>query len=215
VTQTSVFRKLLPFACVTLVIGACASGPQVTNTLELSESADVPYENVLVITLFSSFDSRRYLETEVVKKLSALGIRATASTSLMDSRTPATRETFLEMVADIDADAVLVTRLVDLNTRTKMVDMSPEVTYNIRPTYYYNVFSVDVEEYVAPQMTDVNHSLILGTELYSASNRDVVWAIESKSKVNPNYGESASYSVFVDEAEAIVARMSRDGLVKN
>ena len=130
------FRKrILLTVGIAVALGACASGPQVTRTLDLTESADAPYENVLVITLFSSFDTRRYLETEVVKKLSALGVQATRSTSLMDSRTPATRKTFLEMVESIDADAVLVTHLVNLNTQTKMVDASPEATYNIRPTY--------------------------------------------------------------------------------
>ena len=53
------------------------------------------------------------------------------------------------MVKDIDADAVMVSQLVSLDTKEKMVDMSPEATYNLRPTYYYNVFSVDLQEYVA------------------------------------------------------------------
>jgi hypothetical protein len=215
VALISTCKKVALVASVAFGLGACASGPQVTRTLALSESSDAPYENVLVITLFSSFDIRRYLETEVVKKLSELGVQATRSTSLMDSRTPATRKTFLEMVEAIDADAVLVTHLVNLDTRTKMVDMSPEATYNIRQTYYYNVFSVDLQEYVEPQMTDVNHSLVLGTELYSARDKDIVWAIESKSKINPNIGEVASYSIYVDEAAAIVSSMSRDGLLKN
>jgi len=198
-----------------VALGACATGPQVTRTQHLSESSDSPYQNILVITLYSLFDSRRYLETEVVKKLSELGTRAVASTSLMDSRTPSTRQTFLKMVEAIDADAVLVTQLVSLETEGTMVDMSPEATYNIRQTYYYNVFSVDLQEYVEPQAVDFEHSLVLGTQLYSVLSKDVVWAIESKSRIDPDFGEVADYSIYVDEADAIVTHMSGDGLIEN
>ena len=199
---------------VAVALAACSSAPQVTRTQYLSESADAPYKNVLVIFLFSKFDSRRYLETEVVQKLSELGTRAVASTSLMDTRTPVTRQTFLAMVEAIDADAVLVTQLVTLDTKGKMVDMNPEVTYNFRPTYYYNVWSVDQEEYVEPQAVDFEHSLVLGTQLYSVLSKDVVWAIEAKSKLDPEFGEIVDYSIYVDEAEAIATQLSKDGLIE-
>ena len=76
-------RTLLLF-WIAAILGACASGPQVTKTLDVVESADAPYQKFLVITLLSSFDSRRYLEDEVVKQLSELGSDAVASTSMMN-----------------------------------------------------------------------------------------------------------------------------------
>ena len=206
-------QKILPLVWVAFALAACSAAPQVTRTQSLSESADAPYDNILVIFLFSSFDSRRYLENEVVGKLSELGVQAVASTSLMDTRTPVTRQTFLAMVEAIDADAVLVTRLVTLETEGKMVDMNPEVTYNFRPTQYFNVWSVDVEEYVEPQAVDFKHSLVLGTQLYSVLSKDVVWAIEAKSTIDPDFGEIADYSIYVDEAEAITSHLSKDGLI--
>jgi len=209
------YRTSLLLTCVAVAMVGCASGPQVQTVQELSSSADAPYDNVLVVFLFSKFDPRRYLETEIVDNLSAMGINATASTSLMDSRTPATRETFLKMVEDIGADAVMVSQLVALDTQEKMVDMSPEATYNLRPTYYYNVFSVDLQEYVQPQAADFRHSIVLGTQIYSVRDKDAVWAIESQTNIRPELGELASYSMYVDEADAITARMSRDGLIGN
>ena len=91
--------------------------------------------------------------------------------------------------------------------------MRPEATVNLRPTGYYNVFSVELKEYVEPQAADFEHSLILGTQLYSVRSKDAVWAIESRSKIDPNVGELASYSIYTDEAQAITAQMSRDGLI--
>jgi len=207
-----VINKLLIIGLV-VALSACASGPQITTVQELQESADAPYDNILVVALFESFDGRRYLEKEVVNQLSARGVKAVASTTLMNTRTPVTRETFLAMVEDLNSDAVLVTHLVSLNTGAKMQDMNPQSTYNFRPTYYYNVWSVELTEYVEPQSMELSHALVLATQLYSVANKEPVWAIESKSKIIQDYDHRQDYSVFVNEAEAISSHMSRDGLL--
>ena len=101
------------------LLAACSSTPQVSSVKTQEKALDAPYDRVLVIALFESFDARRYLEKEVVKILSARGVNAVASTSLMDTRTPATRKTFLAMVEELDSDAVLVTQLASLETRRR------------------------------------------------------------------------------------------------
>ncbi len=212
-TFMSSYQRVWLIVWVAAALGACSTGPQVTRTQNVSESVDTPYENVLVIFLSTSFDSRRYLEKEVVKKLAELGTQAVASTSMMNTRTPVTRQTFLAMVEKIEADAVLITQLVSLRSKGTMTDMNPEATYNFRPTYYYNVWSVDLEEYVEPQAVDYEHSLVLATQLYSVLNKDVVWAIESKSKIDQAFDEQLNYSIYVDEADAITTNLSKDGLI--
>jgi hypothetical protein len=196
-----------------IALSACASGPQITTVQELQQSADAPYDNILVVSLFESFDTRKYLEKEIVALLSAQGVKAVASTSLMDTRTPVTRATFLAMVEKLESDAVLVTQLVSLNTDAKMQDMNPRSTHNFRPTYYYNVWSVELTEYVEPQSMELSHALVLATQLYSVLNKEPVWAIESKSKIVQDYDHRQDYSVIVDEAEAITSHMSLDGLL--
>jgi len=212
-TFMSSYQRVWLIVWVAAALGACSTGPQVTRTQNVSESVEAPYENILVIALSTSFDSRRYLEKEVVKKLAGLGTQAVASTSMMNTRTPVTRQTFLAMVEKIEADAVLVTQLVSLRSKGTMTDMNPEATYNFRPTYYYDVWSVDVEEYVEPQAVDYEHSLVLATQLYSVLNKDVVWAIESKSKIEQDFDEQLNYSIYVDEANAITTNLSKDGLI--
>ncbi len=205
-------RALLLFGMVA-VLAACSTGPQITRTQEVPESADTPYKNILVITLLSKFDSRRYLEQEVVSQLSALGTSAVASTSMMNTKTPMIRDTFMQMVEKIDADAVLVTQLSSLRSEGTVVDMSPEATLNLRPTGYWNVFSVDLTEYVEPQAVDFKHSLVLRTELYSVRTQETVWGIESKSEFNVGFDQFKDYTIIVNEAEAIAKYLSRDGLI--
>lgn len=194
-------------------LAACSSAPQVTTTIRLADAANAPYENVLVIFLAESFDSRRYLETEVVKKLAENGTKSVRSTSMMDSRTPVTRDTFVAMVEKIDADAVLVTQIADLQTTGEVVNMNPQATYNFRPTYYYNVWSVDLQEYREPQAMNMDHKLSLATQMYSVKAEDVVWAIEAHADIAQKFNEGRDYSVYVDEAAAIVNSLAKDGLI--
>jgi len=196
-------------------LAACSTGPQITRTQEVPETADTPYKNILVITLLSKFDSRRYLEQEVVSQLSALGTSAVASTSLMNTKTPMIRDTFMKMVENIDADAVLVTQLSSLRSVGTVVDMSPEATLNLRPTAYWNVFSVDLTEYVEPQAVEFEHSLVLRSELFSVRTQEPVWGIESKSKFSLGFDQAKDYSIIINEAEAIAKYLSRDGLLAN
>ena len=205
--------RTLLIAGLVVVIGACASRTQVTTTQALSESADAPYGNILVVTLLSSFDSRRYLEEEIVAQLAALGTTAVPSTSLMNTRTPVNRETFVKMVQDVDADALLLTQLASLRSKGKFVDMNPESTVNLRPTGYWNVFSVDTTEYVEPQAVDFEHTLVLMTQLYSVKSQEPVWGIESRSEYSVGFDQAKDYSIIINEAKAITRSLSRDGLI--
>ena len=205
-------KKIVSLVCVYLLLGACA-GPTITRVQPLSESADAPYGNVLVVSLFQSFDMRRYFEQEIVKQLKAGGIDAVASTSMMDTKTPVNRDTFLAMVKEKNSDAVLVTQLVNLDTKSKIKDRSPEATYNIRPTYYYNVWSVELTEYEEPPGLELTHSLTMATQLFSARSQEPVWAIESSSKLKRNVDQQTSGTTIAAEAKGIISAMSRDGLL--
>ena len=204
-------RNLLFIATFTLT-AACA-GPQITRVQPLSETADVPYGNVLVISLFKSFDMRRYLEGELVRELKEQGVTAVASTSMMDTKTPVTRQTFLDMVEARGSDAVLVTTLANLDTSAKTKDASPEATRIFRPTYYYNVWSVELTEFVGPQDIEFTYSVVLSTQLYSVSKQEPVWSIESKTKLARDHQNRGDTTFITNEAKAIVNYLSRDGLL--
>jgi len=213
VIHLSQAKNLMLLFGAVFFLQSCSSVTHVTRTQELSETAKVPYQKVLVIALFDSFDPRAYLEKEVVTRLKALGVEAVASTTMMNSRTPVTRATFVAMVREIGADAVLVSQLTALSTTGKVKDMRPEATYNIRPTYYYNVFSVDLQEYVEPQSVELSYELALATEVYDVGTRVPIWAIETQSKIVNNKDQVQNYDIYIQEADAIVKHLLMDGLV--
>jgi hypothetical protein len=196
---------------------ACApsyAGSRITRTQDVSASADTPYQNILVIALFSKFDSRRRLEKAVVNELSERGSHGVASTSLMDTKTPVTRETFRAMLEKLDSDAVLVTQLVDIESQARMTESaSPEASLKVRPTYYFNVWEVQIREYAEPQSLEIKSSYVLATQLYSVLSQDAVWAIESESKIVESGGAAENYLVFLDEGKAIVKYLWKDRLI--
>ena len=212
-TLTFFRPRILLFSGIAVALAACSTGPQITRVQEVSESADTPYKNILIIGLFASFDVRRKFEKEVVSHLSELGTDAVASTSMMDTNTPVTRQTFLAMVEKIDADAVLITQVASLDSNAALKDRSPEATYKVRPTYYYDVWSVELTEYVEPPIMEVESSLVLATHLYSVLTREPVWAIESKSRIVQDVSQPGYYPFLVDEGEAIATHLLRDGLI--
>ena len=119
----------------------------------------------------------------------------------------------MKMVRDIDADAVLLTQLVSLRSVGTVVDMNPESTVNLRPTGYWNVFSVDTTEYMEPQAVDFEHTLVLKTDVFSVKSEDVVWGIESRSKFELGFDQAKDYRVIVNEAKAIATSLSGDGRI--
>ena len=206
-------KKIISAVFVLFVLGACATSPKVTRVQTLSESADAPYDNILVVSLFESFDVRRTFEREIVRQLEAVGVNAVASTSMMNTKTPVNRETFLAMIAEKNSDAVLVTQLVSLDIQSKMQGRSPQATYNIRPTYYFNVYDVELTEYEEPQGLAMDQTLTLATQVFSASSKEPVWAIETLGKFKRDMDQQRSGDSLETETRTIINAMKRDRLL--
>ena len=214
VTKTFFWQGAWLFIGVTIAFSVCSAKPRITTIQEVSESADAPYDNILVIALFEKYDTRRRLEKDIVRNLSEQGVNSVASTSMMTTKTPMTRQTYLAMVDKLDSDSALVTQLVDIESKVSLEDSaSPEATWNVRPTYYFNVWNVELTEYMEPKSLEIKGTLMLATQLYSAHNGESVWAIESKIKVKEQSGARQNYMISVDEAKAIVKRLSKEKLI--
>lgn len=206
------WRNAIHVLSISFVLVALA-GSNVADAQKASPPPDAPYKNILVIFLADSFDSRRYLETEIVNALAKQGTHSVRSTSMMNTKVPMTKETFIAMVDEIDADAVLVSQIADLQTTGTVVDMSPQATYNIRPTWYFNVWSVELTEYVEPQAVNYEHKLSLATQLYSVQAEKAIWAMESNSNILEAFDKGPDYSIYVKEAAAVVKELHRSRMI--
>ena len=108
---------------------------------------------------------------------------------------------------------MLVTQLLDGESSFKARDRRPEATSNVRPTYYYNVWNVELKEYSEPKGLEAEHELTMATQVFSVRTKEPVWTIETTSKLKRNIDQQFSGTSIADEAKAIVGAMSRDGLL--
>lgn len=196
-----------------LTLAGCANSMHTVRVQPLESSADVPYDKILVVSLLKTFDIRRSLEREIVAELKARGVDAIPSTSLMTTKTPMARDTYLAMVESEQPDSVMVTQIVSYDAEAKMRDARPESTYIVRPTYYYDVWSVELTEYEEPQNLEVQNTIVLATQVYSVASRSPVWGIESKLNVSIDFLERGYLTSAGDEAKSIVSHLSSDGLI--
>ena len=212
-TIRSSWQKMLPLIGFAISLSACSSGTKVTRIQEVSAKADAPYDKVLVVSLFASFDARTYIEKELIAQLAERGTNAVGSLSMMNSRTNATRQTYIDMVDQVGADAVVVIQLESIETETKVVDASPQATYNVWPTYYYNVWQVQLTEYVEPPGVMFDNNLVMATQVYSVVLMEPVWGIESRFKIVQDIDSTWDYGVFIEQAKVIANNLSKDGLI--
>jgi hypothetical protein len=207
------YRHVMVLASLAMVLSACSSIPSVKKVQKLPDTADAPYDNILVVALFPNYTSRKGLERQVVSQLAERGTKSVASTSMMEPTTPMTREAYVAMVDKIGADALLISQLADLKTEVSIEDASPEATLNIRPTYYFNVWDVNLTEYIEPPYIGVEGTYVLATQVYSVSIEEAVWAIESTADFKQDISVPRPYGVYLDEARSIISHLSRDGVI--
>ena len=201
-------------AILVTTLAACSvTQNTITVTHKLEADADVPFKKVLVVALFDSFDGRRYFETEVVNALKQTGAEGVRSTSMMNTKTPVVPQTFLNMIDEIGADALILTQLTTHDAESKEKDARPRATYNYWPTYYFNVWEVELTEYVEPPRMQTEHDLVLATQVFSVEKQAPVWGMESESKFIEVQEDGLDYRVFIEEATVIVDHMKSDNLV--
>ncbi|MFW2405404.1 MAG: hypothetical protein ACN4GT_11610, partial [Gammaproteobacteria bacterium] len=186
---------------------------QVKRVQKLDNDSGAPFHNILVVSLFSDFGARRTLEKRIVSLLAERGTEAVASTSMMDTKTPLTKSTFIDMIDNIGADSLLVSQIIDAESDIAAKDASPETTVNVRPTYYFNVWDVQVTEYVEPQFVVMKAEVLIATQMLSVAKEDTVWGIEAKIKYKQEISEPRPYGAFDDAAESIVKHLARDKLI--
>lgn len=209
----SLIRLLALTVSGAMLLGGCGSGTQVTRVQDVPASADGPYQKILAIALFDSFDNRRELERAIEAELADRGVEVVPSTSKMDTRTPKTRKTFIAMAEEAGVDAVMVVHLASVDADFKVKTMNPQSTYNVRPTWYYNLWSVELTEYIEPKALEIDNRLVLATELYSARSRDLVWAIESRFEIVEGIDFLWDRKAFGEQAAVIARNLAKDGLV--
>lgn len=190
--------KIILGLLVITLLWSCSTTIKYTWTKESFKGKT--FDKVLVITLTKNLKSRTLFENTVAELLNEEGINATNGLKVITPVEDAKKLTEDEIGERIKAggyDAVLVTTLIDVNTRDVQVN-----NYNYYPYIYggrygygYNSFIYSSYNYMWNDQYREEKTYVLETRLYDVNETNpkeaVVWSGQSE-LVDPSGSDSAS-----------------------
>lgn len=141
-------------------------------------------KKVLVVGVFELPLNRRSMEDALAEELGKEGVRVVTSCSLMPGDKMPEGETFRREAEGLQVDAVLVTRLVDVEKETVFVPprarLVPHPFYYRRLYTYYGHAYYTIYDYEPGYV--VERSIVsLETNLYDARTDRLVWSLATES----------------------------------
>ena len=192
----------------TLLIAACAAPTSVTSSYTDDAYGKSSFRNFLVIGVAGNYNSRAQFERQVASGLRAEGATASTYYSIVEGNEPISREAVLTTVKSGGFDAVLVTRVVAQQTNIDVEAGSTDTKASTKGGGPINFFRYDYEEISEPESINLTTTVVLASELFSAADEKMIWAIEVANSDASNAG------ILIDNVAAtIVGRLAKDRLI--
>lgn len=185
----------LVYLGVAVLVAACA-----TTTTKMSGTWQAPdfvgkgFSNILVLSVAKENADRRMYEDKMVESLANVGASAVPSYRVLPNLDEVSEASVKELVAKNRHDAVLVTRLVSLDSKIHHVKgqsyVVPNGRYSVgypsgfyQPGYngfyrpgYYGYYSNSYSIVNDPGYDVLRHSVLVETNLYDVESEQLVWS---------------------------------------
>lgn len=210
-------RSVISSSLLALTICLCGcSGVSVKGSWQDGASRDQTYARLLVIGVSPDRDLRCAFESTFASQLMSASTTVISSCSKMSVKEPLSRENVERVAASVGADAVLVTRLVSIDTghgEGNSHDMRGSSVY--KPTDFgtdaYGMPVTYVDFQTAAPLASLKRSLHVSTKLYQAQGGTLIYSVDTETK-----------SQEIDSTEATLAaitaptadRLRRVGLIR-
>ena len=152
---------------------------------------------ILVVGVHEDFSVRGQFENTVARALRAAGTAGEASLYSLSSAAELTPAALVAAARKARADAVLVTRVVDVKTE------NPGATTTF--TEYFQAYS----KYADPMPITTAYTVRVRTDLYTVANQTRVWSAESTAIEKQNL-----FGVIDGIAKALTTQLRSDGLIE-
>jgi len=152
---------------------------------------------ILVVGVHDDVSVRGQFENTVARALRAAGTAGEASLYSLSSAGELKPDALVAAARKARADAVLVTRVVDVKTE------NPGATTTF--TEYFQAYS----KYADPMPVTTAYTVRVRTDLYLVENQTRVWAVDSTAFEKQNL-----FGVIDGIAKALTAQLRSDGLIK-
>ena len=164
------------------------------------------YDNLLVIGVAGSWNSRAQFERVVVSGLRAEGLDAQSYNSIEGGSEPPSREDVLAAIDKYGFDGVVVTRVLDTESDVEVRSAVTGARVSRKESGFMTLFRFDYEEFDDPLLLTLNVQVDLVTELYDSASHELVWSAETEAPKSDNV------EVLVDKsAKLVVRKLQRSG----
>jgi len=191
--EWSTLRRALLLA---LLLARAAAADEVVKTYQDS-AFDSKVSKILVVGVHEDFGTRAQFENTVARALRAAGTAGEASLYSLSSAGELTADNLVAAARKARADAVLVTRVVDVQTE------NPGATTTF--TQYFQAYS----KYADPLPVTTAYTVRVRTDLYIVATQQRVWAVESTAFQKQNL-----FGVIDGIANALTTQLRKDGLIQ-
>ena len=195
-------------AMTLFVLAACVPQTEVIKLYDNSDRVSQKYERLLVVSVVGDIGTRRRLEELISGHLEAANVAAIAAYTETGLRTEMLQDEIDAAARHTDADAILITHIVSVDTR---VDVDPGRTHifsECRGGDPINFFLYDYRELKVPDSVKIAHTVVAVSSLYDASDGERLWTIQSTC-----FEKASMDEVLQEEAKAIVRQLQIDNLI--
>jgi hypothetical protein len=187
-SQKKTHRSVTSLSLLTLTVclGGC-SGVSVKGTWQDGAPRNQTYARLLVIGVSPDRDLRCAFESTFASQLKSTSTTVITSCSQMDAKEPLTRENVERAAAAVQADAVLATRLVSMQTghgEGTSSDMRGDSVYKATDFAYgaYGMPVTYVDFQTAPPLESMTSSLHVVTKLYETHGATLIYTVDTVTK---------------------------------
>lgn len=195
-------------AMTLFVLAACVPQTEVIKLYDNSDRVSQKYERLLVVSVVGDIGTRRRPEELISGHLEAANVAAIAAYTETGLRTEMLQDEIDAAARHTDADAILITHIVSVDTR---VDVDPGRTHifsECRGGDPIDFFLYDYRELKVPDSVKIAHTVVAVSSLYDASDGERLWTIQSTC-----FEKASMDEVLQEEAKAIVRQLQIDNLI--
>jgi hypothetical protein len=188
---------LVPRCAVLLALSLAhaAAGDEVVKVYQ-DPAFGATVSKILVVGVHEDLGVRGQFENTVARAVRSVGASGEASFYSVGGGAELTAEALVAAARKARADAVLVTRVVDVQTQDVDVASFPD---------YFRSYS----RYGDPLPGETTHTVRVRTDLYLVESQARIWGVESTAFEKPSL-----FGVIDGIAKAVAAQLRSDGLVR-
>jgi hypothetical protein len=176
------------FCTLTLALWLCGcAGVSVRGAWQNGASHDLTFSKVLVVGVSPDYNLRCDFEYAFASQLASPATTVFSSCDSMGPKEQLTRENIERVIAKVQADGVLVTRLVSASAGEQQGgtwDTQGSSQYKATDFGYgaYGMPVTYVEFQTAPPLTNLTSSVHVVTKLYETRNATVIYILDTQTK---------------------------------